>query len=368
MLFAMPRLTLVTIVLGVHWLGAATGVGASFGAATSSSPQGKGGGNRNVASPVSWESTVNIGRGAWGRMARLTNSWWLLVHTVFPSAEPSRLRVLQSTNEGRAWTRLAEVVEPGQKFDNGNLLILPSGEVLLTGRSLIDGESYRLPVYRSTNGGRDWARWSNIDTNEGTPGTLKGRGLWEPHLAWLAHGRVTVVYASEKHSGYSQIVAQKVSPDGGATWGAEIRAVAQPGGGKLRPGMPVLTRMANGQFLLVYEVVGLGRGEVHCKTSRDGVTWTEGLGAHIPAHEAGPFAFAAEDGRVFVTSCANVISVSEDFGGSWRLLEPPPFPMGFKYSWPALYQTRAGEIGAIISTGSVKLRFGKLEAGPNANR
>ena len=360
----MPRLAFNRVSFGVAWLVVTTVGGASFGAAMSSSPQTGGGGGRDVAAPsISWESTVSVGRGAWGRMARLTNGSWLLVHTVFPSAEPSRLRLLESTNEGRAWTRLAEVAEPARKFDNGNLLVLPSGEVLLTGRSLIDGESYRLPVYRSVNGGRDWARWSNIDAHEGAPGTLQGRGLWEPHLAGLADGRVTVVYASEKHPGYSQIVAQKVSPDGGATWGAEMRAVAQAGGGKLRPGMPGLTRMANGQFLLVYEVVGRGRGEVHFKVSRDGVRWPEGLGTRIPAHEAGPFVLAAEDGRVFVTSCANVLSVSEDFGGSWRLLEPPPFPLGFQYSWPALYQTRAGELGAIISAGSVKLRIGKLAVG-----
>ena len=334
----------------------------NVGAATFQSPQAGDGGDRNVAPPngCSWADTVTVGRGAWGRMARWTNGSWLLVHTVFQDKEPSRLRILESTNEGRAWRRLAEVVEPGRKFDNGNLLVLPGGAVLLTGRSLIDGQSYRLPVFRSTNGGRDWTRWSNIEANEGPPGTLKGRGLWEPHLALLADGRVTAVYASEKHAGFSQIVAQKVSSDGGATWGAEIRAVAQPGGGKLRPGMPVLTRMGNGQFLLVYEVVGLGRGDVYSKVSRDGVTWAEGLGARIPAHEAGPFVLAADDGRVFVTSCANVLSVSDDFGGSWHRLEPPPFAPGFKYSWPALYQTRDGEIGAIVSSGGIKLRFGKM--------
>lgn len=308
---------------------------------------------------VSWSEPVSIARGAWGRMARLSNGSWLLVHTMFPKGALSYLRVLHSTDAARTWTRLAEVVEAGRKLDNGNLLALPNGEVLLTGRSLIDGESYQLPVFRSANGGNDWTRLSNIDANEGSPGTLKGRGLWEPHLALLRDGRVTVMYSSEKHAGYSQIVAQKVSPDRGVSWGPEIRAVAEPGGGKLRPGMPVLAHLTNGESLLVYEVVGLGRGDVYCKLSRDGITWTDGLGQRIPAQEAGPFVLATDEGRVFVTSCANVLSVSDDAGHSWRRSDPPPFPIGFKYSWPALYQTGPEEIAAMISGAGIKLRFGR---------
>jgi hypothetical protein len=314
---------------------------------------------------MTWGHTVRVAEsGAWSRLAKLTNDTWLLVHTVFPRGQPSHVRILQSTNLCRDWTPMAELREPGRKFDNGNLLVLPSGAVLLAGRSLIEGQSYRLPVFRSTNGGGEWTLLSPIDANEGAAGTLAGHGLWEPQLSLLGDGRLTAVYSSEKHAGFSQIVAQKVSPDQGRTWGDEIRAVEQPGGGKLRPGMPVLTRMANRRFLLVYEVVGLGKGEVHLKTSPDGVNWPAGLGTRIPAHEAGPFALATEGGRIFVTSCANVISFSDDFGKSWRQSDLPPFPLGFKYSWPALYSIRPGEIAATVTSGGIRLRFGGI--GSNA--
>jgi hypothetical protein len=68
-------------------------------------------------------------------------------------------------------------------MDNGELIQLPGREILLTGRSLIKGQSYRLPVCRSSDGGRSWTAFSNIDSNEGYPGSLKQRGLWEPHFS-----------------------------------------------------------------------------------------------------------------------------------------------------------------------------------------
>lgn len=45
--------------------------------------------------------------------------------------------------------------------------------------------------------------------------------------------------------GYNQLLAHKVSPDGGRTWGEEKIDVAFPGG-RLRPGMPVVAALPRG--------------------------------------------------------------------------------------------------------------------------
>ncbi|WP_123769199.1 hypothetical protein [Vulcaniibacterium tengchongense] len=51
-------------------------------------------------------------------------------------------------------------------------------------------------------------------------------------------------------------MSQRLSRDGGATWSAKSILIKEPGGGKLRPGMPVMSRMRDGRYLLVFEIYG----------------------------------------------------------------------------------------------------------------
>ncbi len=306
--------------------------------------------------PVTWGQTVNVNGGGWGRMVQLTNGHWLAVSTIFPAGTNSQLRLLRSADQCRTWTPVATLVEPGRTLDNGELVVRPDGSVLLSMRSLIDGASYKLPVYRSTNSGTSWTFLSNIDTSEG----LGSRGLWEPDLWVLGDGRLLVTYSNEKHDGYSQVISGKVSTDGGATWGDEFRAVEQPGGGNLRPGMSQVARMADGRYILVYEVVNSGNADVHYKLSTNGVAWPTGLGTRIPGQHCGPFVTALPDGRLFLTSCENEVSFSEDFGETWQRIEPPAWPVGHVFTWPAIYATKTNELAVMAVSPSLKLRFGAL--------
>lgn len=303
-----------------------------------------------------WSESVSVSSGVWGRMVELTRDTWLCVSTQFRRGTNSLLRLHRSTNAGRAWTPLTEVAEDGRTLDNGELVRLPNGELLLSGRSLITGQSYRLPVYRSHDGGRSWRYLSNLDRSESNG----ERGLWEPDFWVLADGRLVATYSNEKHAGYSQLISERVSTNQGATWGEEIRVVAQPGGGKLRPGMSQMARLSDGRYILVYEVVGVGNGDVHFKISPDGMNWPAGLGAVIPGQHCGPFVATLPDGRVVVTSCENQLAVSNNSGATWCHVEPPPWNLGFKFSWPALYALGTNELGVLVSNGGVKLRVGQL--------
>lgn len=311
------------------------------------------------AGPVTWGSTASIG-GGWGRMVRLPNGHWLCVTTRYPSGTNSFLRIHRSTNDCRNWTTLAEVAEDGRTLDNGELIALPNGTVLLTMRSLIANQSYRLPVYASTNNGATWSYRSIIDVSE----NLGGKGLWEPDFWVLDDGRLVVTYSNEKHTGYSQVISERVSTDNGASWGAESWPVSQPGGGSLRPGMSQMAHMANGKYILVYEVVNSGNADVHYKISNDGVNWPAGLGTKIPCQHCGPFVTSLPNGLLMITSCENQISISEDFGGTWEKVEPPAWDLGYVFSWPAIYVTRTNEVGVMVVPGGVKLRFGNLSPRP----
>lgn len=305
-------------------------------------------------------------------MIQLTNGHWLCVNTRF-SQTNSTLELRLSTNNFSSWALIAEVAETGRFMDNGDLIQLPSGAVLLTGRSLVESASYRLPVYRSLDHGRTWELWSNIDANEGPPGTLKQQGLWEPHFFLLRDGRLAAAYANEKHSvakpPFSQVCSLRVSPDGGKTWGNEITLAAEPRGGRLRPGMPVVARMANGKFIAVYEIVGSGDADVFCRFSDDGEHWPSGLGTRIAGHHAGPWVTSLSDGRLLLTSCANTLSCSHDFGLTWHSAGPPAweFGAGKVFTWPAIYQTGTNEIAVMVARRGVRMRSGKLTGTDDAH-
>ncbi len=321
--------------------------------------------------PLRWGSvaTVKAGGAGWGRMTRLGDGDWLAVYTVFPADAPTRLQVARSNDNARTWSTIATVAEPGRDLDNGNLIQLPNGDVLLALRSLVKGRSYRLVVYRSRDAGVTWNYLSTIDSNE-DPGGRTDRGLWEPSFNLLADGTLSVLYANEKHAPeYSQIVSQRISVDGGATWGHEIWAVYQKGGGSARPGMPVMTSMGNGKYIVVFEVCGQVHDcDVAYQISSDGMSWPGGLGTHIDHQRCGPYVLSTTDGRLLVTSCRNEISYSDDYGSTWLKNEPAAWPIGFRYSWPALYQTGKNEIAVMNVTagGAIQIRFGTLAPAVNA--
>ena len=319
--------------------------------------------------PLTWGETTHMADAGWGRMTFLKNGCWLGVNALYPKPN-SILQLEISGDKARTWTFLATVAEPGRNLDNGEVIQLPNGDLLLTGRSVVDGpgqpRSYHLPVYRSADGGKTWAFQSQIDTNEAPP-KQPGQpsvGLWEPHFFFLPDGRLACAYADEKPAvatpAYSQIVLERVSPDGGKTWGREIVLAAQVGGGGQRPGMPVLSRMKNGQYMAVYEVVGVGDADVYFKTSRDGVTWPPGIGVRIPCQHAGPWVTTLASGRLVVTSCENQISTSDDDGATWLLATPPAWPIGHVLTWPAVYQTAPDTLAAMNTYHGVQIRWGKI--------
>ena len=322
----------------------------------------------DAPAPFAWGAKTHVANAGWGRMIALGDGRWLCVNALYPRSN-SLLQLEESTDTARTWTPLTTVGEAGRNLDNGEIIRLRDGTLRLSCRSVVDKHdagatlSYHLPVYQSADGGRTWTFLSQIDTNELTfqPGQ-PSQGLWEPHFYLLADGRLACAYANEKHSAekpaYSQTCALRVSPDGGKTWGPELALAAQPGGGGLRPGMPVVTRLANGRYMAVYEVIGQGNGDVYQKTSPDGVTWPPGLGTFVPGQHAGPWVASLVDGRVAVTSCSNFISYSDDFGATWR----PAFPAldaGQVFSWPAIYQTGPNEIGVMTSFQGVNIRWGR---------
>lgn len=319
-----------------------------------------------LAVNVEWGDTATIveKNAGWGRMVPLSDGRWLAVTTRFNTGSPTTLTLSVSDDEARSWKQLSSVSEPGRKIDNGELLVLPDGRILLAMRSLVDRSSYRLHLYDSDDDARSWRFLSTIAANE-APAGRDDRGVWEPVLTVLDDGTLSVVYADETRAdespAYNQVVSQRLSRDGGRTWGPVATIASEPGGGKLRPGMPVMSRRPQGGYLMVLETCGDDpQCPVSFKVSADGRNWPAGLGTPLADQKCGPHVMTTRDGTMFVTSCLNQISWSGNGGSQWQRVPTPAWPLGFKHSWPAVVELGPGRIGVINATqNGVQIRFGQ---------
>jgi len=157
---------------------------------------------------------------------------------------------------------------------------LPAGTLLLSANATRNDEHGRvyvedLQMYVSTDGGKSWRYRSSIVQGGGRPEDKDNKGVWEPNVHRLDDGRLVAYYSSEQHKGegYNQLLAHKVSTNGGGSWGKEVWDVAIPGGVQ-RPGMAIVTRLADKRYAMTYENIdGPRNGQVFIKFSRDGLDW-----------------------------------------------------------------------------------------------
>ena len=136
-------------------------------------------------------------------------------------------------------------------------------------------------LYKSTDIGRTWSFLSTI---------VKGdRGLWEPEFSVDNQGNLLCFFSSEEYKPEeNQIIAHRISTDGGLTWGADVKDVVD---GSNRPGMSVVRKLPNGNYVMTYEICG-SNCDVYIKTSSNGSNWGTGLGNRIESTTGNHFAHA----------------------------------------------------------------------------
>lgn len=149
----------------------------------------------------------------------------------------------------------------------------PSGTVVLAACS-VDAEhkeKSHIRLYFSADGGHTFSRGVIAASGGGLD-----EGVWEPFLIQLDDGRLVCFYSDESDPFCSQKIVYKVSSDG-ENWGEAEDAVASEFSEE-RPGMPVVTRLGDGSYFMVYEVVdkiGVDGNPVYFRRSDDGLNWGE---------------------------------------------------------------------------------------------
>lgn len=324
----------------------------------------------------------------YGRMTQLKDATWLIVYTIYDNngylfadahdlhGQGTALQIARSTDNCRSWKTICTLRDDNRDLDNGEIIQLPNGTLRLAARSVRWQKSYRILIWSSEDTGATWQHLSEVDSNEGFPGSLGNpdKGVYEPDFCLLDDGTLAIFYANEKHvvakPSFSQIVSEKISRDNGRDWGEEIWVAWDPAKPADRPGMPVVTKMQNGKYIVAFEVVGSRGAGIFCKTSPDGKTWTSGIGTPIAGQIGGPYIISLKNGELLVTSNTGNLSLSDDFGATWRLNDSPAWGNGSinKYWWLSVYQTGPEEIGVVASTPragggtEVQLKFGTFSA------
>lgn len=262
--------------------------------------------------------------------------------------------IFRSTDGGSTWQRISDVTtselggmrwEP-QLFElDRDLGSVKKGTILCSGLAIENTNGWRngkIKLFKSTDGGVSWTFMSNIAS-----GGDDKHGIWEPFFIIDGQNRLICYYSDcREYETHSQKLVHQVSTDGGYTWGPVVDDVAVEQR-DLRPGMPVVSKMGNGKYIMTYEVVTEDKphtgNPVYYRFSNDGHNWgdPQNLGTKLVTSGgtvpgSSPYnvytPLGGEKGMVIVTSAFQTPStasggdlfVNYNYGnGPWERLSQP---------------------------------------------
>lgn len=211
-------------------------------------------------------------------MLLATMEWYSDKEECFP--------IYKSCDGGKSWQRFSKIVDINEKggcrfqphlfevpCDMGTL---KEGTILCAGNVISqDFSSTSIRLFKSEDRGKTWEYVSEILKGGRMEMSYeKGAPVWEPFLLDSPDGKLYCYYSDERYKaeGYNQLLAHKVSRDGGLTWGDEKIDVAFADG-SLRPGMPIVAHLPNHKFIMVYEMVNEDRIPVYFRISESMDDW-----------------------------------------------------------------------------------------------
>jgi hypothetical protein len=170
--------------------------------------------------------------------------------------------IYESTNGGVSWSQVSSAADTvngwGLRYQPFLFELpqaigsMPAGTLLLFGNSIPNDLSQtKLDMYKSTDRGRNWTFVSSIASG----GAAHPNGLedpvWEP-FALVYNNKLIVYYSDERDPAHNQKLVHQTTTDG-VNWGPVVNDIAL---GNKRPGMPIITKLGNGNYIYVYEYGG----------------------------------------------------------------------------------------------------------------
>jgi hypothetical protein len=261
--------------------------------------------------------------------------------------------IYSSTNNGATWSYFSSVPYSGPRRGWVNwtnpffytlpqaIGTMPAGTLLLAGIAAPpDRSATAVVLYSSTNNGLTWKYVSEVASGGGKTGSNL-TPIWEPNLL-VANNKLIVYYSDERDKAHNnQKLVHQTSTDG-VTWGSVVNDVA-PSDTNLRPGMAVVAKMANGQYIMTYEVVNLSGTPNNFKISSNPESWNPtDLGTTID-YGGSPFITSLPNGRLAYNSygSGNILINTNNGSGAWTSVLSN-MPKG--YSRTLQYVTGTGRV------------------------
>ncbi len=235
------------------------------------------------------EVVVSVNRNyAYGRVVE-SDDGTLIATGEQLSGYDSGIPIYRSNDGGATWNKNQKNIHD-HDYNNGaydakwqpTLYVLPQdvgttlkkGDIMLVATSIDAGaDNYNLVsinLYRSTDIGLTWTWMSEIhrSTRDSTH-----NGCWEGNLYVNDNGELVCIFADETlHDVYNQRIVLRTTTDG-VNWSEIQNVIALEDQYNLRPGMPVVTKIKDGKYFLVTEMVGESGVPIYWRTSDDGINW-----------------------------------------------------------------------------------------------
>lgn len=236
--------------------------------------------------------------------------------------------IFESTNEGETWTKVGDVKDThkgvGMRWEPhlyelpqaiGNM---PAGTLLCAGLVLPYDRSFcEIDLYKSSDAGRNWTFVSTIA--EGKAAYPGNDPVWEPFLM-VANNRLICYYSDERDTAHSQKLVHQTTTDG-IHWSSAVNDVALSDS-RQRPGMAVVTKMPDGNYIMTYEIIGNPGGAFY-KISSDPESWNQAdAGTCFDPSGSGPYCVNLNGTILLSSGGNNKLYTNQNNGiGSWTQID-----------------------------------------------
>ncbi|MEH0525644.1 RICIN domain-containing protein [Streptomyces stelliscabiei] len=171
--------------------------------------------------------------------------------------------VYRSTDSGRTWTQISTIHDQVNSWNNIQLEPVlyelpqavgsfPAGTIIAAGDSIpTDNSKTKIDMYASTDHGVTWSFVSSIATGGDAVASNGHTPVWEPFFL-VANNKLIAYISDQRDPAHGQKLAHFTTTDG-VNWSSEVDDVTYADY-SARPGMAIVTRLGNGNYMLTYEV------------------------------------------------------------------------------------------------------------------
>ena len=242
--------------------------------------------------------------------------------------------IFESKDNGASWAKISSVTDQkngwGMRYQPFLYELpqaigdMPAGTILCVGNSIpSDLSKTKLDLYKSTDHAKTWTFVSSVATGGVANPNGKNDPVWEPFLL-VANNKLICYYSDERDPAYNQKIVHETSTNG-INWSNTVDDVALSTQ-NLRPGMPVVARLSNGQYIRTYEVINASGTPTSFKISSNPESWTSSNQGTTISSGGSPYVTVMPNGKVVVTnsnSSGNLYVNSSNATGSWITISSP---------------------------------------------